>query len=265
MLFELQQSVKEIPTSFIQVAGLLVIFLSVIFIFFLIISRQRQNHLFLQQQIQKEAFEKQLLQSQVEVQESTYTAMGKELHDNVGQLLSTAKMMIGSVQSQSENPSEVLKTISQTVGQAINEIRTLSKSLSKDWLEQFNLVENLATEVKRINAADKIEVHFNNVDKLGLLANRQIILFRIIQEAVQNAIKHASPNNIYINITTSNPTIIIVVSDDGKGFDTNFKSNGMGTLNMRQRTNLLNGNITWTSTDNGCTVTVNIPLLPEEM
>ena len=226
---------------------------------------KKVSYLALQQQIQKEAFEKQLLQSQIEVQESTYTAMSKELHDNVGQLLSSAKMMLGVLQIEEEKPSETLKIVSQTVGMAITEIRTLSKSFSKEWLEQFDLVENLATEVKRINTAQQLTIHFTTVEKLALISNRQIILFRIIQEAMQNAIRHAFPKNIYINISVNQSTITIVVEDDGKGFDTNCKSNGLGTLNMRQRAHLLNGNVTWTSHGTGCTITVNIPLLPEEI
>ena len=243
----------------------MIVLLGVFFIVLLIISRQRQNQLFLHQQILKQSFEKQLLQSQIEVQETTYNALSIELHDNVCQLLGTAKIMLNMLEKQSKHPSEMLTSSAQTVGDAIQEIRTLSKSLSKEWLTQFNLVENLVTEIKRINAAKKVMVHFNEGEKLHILSNRQIVLFRIIQEALHNAIKHGAPNHIHIDISTTNPSLIIAIKDDGKGFDTNKKTEGLGRLNMLQRVNLLNGNIAWQSPGKGCIVKLTIPLLAEEM
>ena len=243
----------------------MIVLLGVFFIVLLIISRQRQNQLFLQQQVQKQSFEKQLLQTQIEVQETAYTALGIELHDNVCQLLGTAKIMLNMLEKETEHPSEMLTSSAQTVGAAIHEIRTLSRSLSKEWLSQFDLVENLVTEIKRINATKKVKVHFNKGKKLHITASRQIILFRIIQEALHNAMKHGDPNHILIDISTNNPSLTIAIKDDGKGFDTTKKQDGMGRLNMKLRANLLNGNITWQSEGKGCTVNLTVPLLAEEL
>src|SRR3982751_176805 len=86
---------SDIPSSFIIVIGFLLIGLGFTFLVFLVISRQRQNQLVVERKILQREFQQQLLQSQIEVQEATFSTLGKELHDNIGQLLSTTKMLIG--------------------------------------------------------------------------------------------------------------------------------------------------------------------------
>ena len=232
-----------------------------VFILSIILNYYRRNKKYntslLEVQYKKE---QELLQSQIEVQESTLLTLSKELHDNIGQLLSTAKMLLGITEINLPNPPDTLITANATVGKAINELRSLSKSLNKEWLEQFDLIENLTTEVNRINSADAVRLHLSHPDKLALVADRQIILFRIIQEAIQNALKHASAKNIYITIMQSDNIVETTVKDDGTGFSNESKHDGVGIMNMKHRAKLLGGTVDWKSCNEGSSVLITLPV-----
>src|SRR5664279_3908850 len=135
------------------------VFLILIFLVNFILSYQKKTIAFTKEkELMQTQFDQTLLQSQIEVQEATFSVLAKELNDN------------------------------------------------------------LTTEIKRINAGLVLEIHFSHPAKLSLPVDEQIILFRIIQEALQNAIKHAEAKNICIEIETQTENIIIVITDDGRGF-----------------------------------------------
>jgi len=212
----------------------------------------------------QQEFQQQILQSQIETQEETFALLGKELHDNVGQLLNSAKLLIGVTQRKLSDSPDTLAIADETLGKAINELRSLSKSLNKEWLEQFNFIDNLQAEIKRINAADSLQIHFSNTAPIPLKSDEQIILFRIVQEALQNAIKHAQANNITIQLTEENNLLTVIVEDDGKGFEEKEKvTSGVGLMNMKHRIKLLGGTIEWKSAGKGASVIICLPVKNE--
>lgn len=237
----------------------IVLFLLVGFLlFFFLKYRLRKNKFINEREIMQKAFAQTLLQSQSEVQEATFSALSKELHDNVGQLLSSSKMLLGISQRKIAVIPESLIIAEETLGKAIQELRSLSKSLDKEWLQQFNLIDNLNTEIRRINSGLVLEIHFSYQGKLLLSSEQQIILFRIIQEALQNAIRHSEAKNINIDIETNAENIVVKIADDGKGVENNL-SNGLGIRNMKYRTKLLGGDITWHSPGKGSLITIQLP------
>lgn len=249
---------EEIFPAIITVS-LVVLILSLGIVLAIVNYKRKQEVYFREKKTMQEEFQKQLLQSQVEVQEATLTVLARELHDNVCQLLSSSKMLLGVAQMNSSPVNETIKTADETIGQAINELRTLSKSLDKEWLERFDLVQNLSNEVARINAGQIIMARFSHTGKLALVAEQQIILFRIIQEAMQNAIKHADAKNINIEVVSTSLEILVLIMDDGKGFDKALDG-GFGMQNMKHRTKLLGGNIIWEPANPGSTVKIELPI-----
>jgi len=238
----------------------IVLVLLVAFLMFFFVSyRYRSNKYIKERESMKKDFEQTLLQSQIEVQEATFAELGKELHDNIGQLLSSTKMLLGITQRNLSSRPDTLTIAEETLGKAINELRSLSKSLDKEWLERFNFIENLEVEIARINEARYLQISFSHPGKLLLKADEQIILFRIVQEAMQNAIKHAQAKNIRINLTVSGEVLKIVITDDGIGFDDTLPVDGLGMRNMKHRTKLLGGVITWNSSGEGSSVTLELP------
>ncbi|MDQ2718564.1 MAG: sensor histidine kinase [Bacteroidota bacterium] len=243
----------------------IVLLLLVAFLFSFFIRYRFKNNAYLKEkEAMNKAFERILLQSQIEVQEATFLGLSHELHDNIGQLLSSTKMFLGITQRNLPNPPETLNIAEETLGKAINELRSLSKSLDKEWLEQFDFIQNLKAEAERVNQAGYLQILFTHPDKLFLKPDKQIILFRIVQEAIQNAIKHAQAKNIQIKLTNTKEIIRVDIIDDGIGFDETLPIVGLGMRNMKQRSKFLGGTATWNSKENGSSVTIELPFKENE-
>jgi len=243
--------------------GLLLLALIIIFLIFFVIVRQQQHKLYVKQKIMKEDFHKQLMQSQIEIQEHTSAALSQELHDNIGQLLSSTKLLLGIGMMELQTVPDPIKTAEQTVSKVIQDLRSLSKSLSKEWLQEFNLVENLQAEKNRINTSRNIIVDVaSEYDKLPLTPEAQVMLFRVVQEALQNSIRHASPKHIHIEIKNKNHHFALNIRDDGSGFNVEAaKKESLGLRNMEDRVQLLNGTIQWQSKENiGTSILIEIPV-----
>lgn len=247
------EAIIVISSIFVMVA----VFVIIYFIYF----KRRKEKMTDEHLEMEEDFKNQLLQSRIEVQEQTFQQIGKELHDNVGQLLSTSRMLIGLTERELQNPPDTLLTANATLGQAINEIRSLAKSLDKEWLERFSFSENIQTMIDRINAGKTIAVEYFQSVELPLRSDEQIILFRIVQEAIQNAVKHAVPTHMRIAVEPEENNYLITVSDDGRGFDVNSVAKSMGLANMQHRVQLLQGTVQFNSIkDKGTTVAIRLPV-----
>ncbi len=155
----------QIPAIFISiivlVAAFMIMVLAIFLIIFFVLSRNKQNNLF-KKSCPQAHFKQELLQSQLETQEYSFNQISQELHDNIGQLLSSTKMLLSIGIIELQTVPDAIKTAEQTVAKAIQDLRSLSKSLNREWLDQFNLIENLETEKERINVARNIEVTINS-------------------------------------------------------------------------------------------------------
>lgn len=249
--------------SIIVLVGTILFTSVVIFISIFIVHYQRRQLYFKKEkELLQSNFQKELLKTQLETQEDTFHLIGEELHDNIGQLLSSARMLMGIAKRSLSNVPDTLRTADQTLAKAIQDMRMLSKSLNKEWLNQFNLVDNLTNEIQRLNTARTVNIQLSSdIRKLPLEPGSQVMLFRIIQEGMQNAMKHAHARNISIDIDI-NEEVHIRIKDDGTGFDIGEDSKeGVGLLNMRHRTSLLGGTIKWQSLlNNGTEITIIIPI-----
>jgi signal transduction histidine kinase len=239
-----------------------ILLLITLFIVMLVMAYLKRDIKHLKEKETMEAdFENQLLQSQLETQEETFNQLSIEIHDNVGQLLNSTKLLIGLTQRALPEAPETLQLADDTLVKAIHELRSLSKSLNKEWLQQFNFIENMEAEVNRINAAKSIQLYLQRPPALSLKAGEQIILFRIVQEILQNSIKHAEPSKIEINIQQDSQLLTLDIADDGKGFDETTASKSVGILNIKHRTRLLGGTVVWNSSINkGTRVIIQLPV-----
>jgi signal transduction histidine kinase len=240
------------------IAGIaLILFLITIFILSIIRYRQRVEKDQKEKELMRKHFTQELLQSRLETQEETFRHIAKELHDNVGQLLSTTKMLMGITELRLGHAPDTLNTASATLSKAIQELRMLSRSLDKEWLEQFNFLENLQSEVERINSGEVIHACVDCSTTITMAPEKQIILFRIVQEAIQNAVRHAQPSKLAVIINNGEGLEVKVVND-GKPLPHGF--HGMGTANMRHRAQLFGGNVKWQSAPEETVVTIHLPL-----
>jgi len=243
----------------IIIASVVLLALAAFFLFVLISYRLKKNKHIVETENMKREFNNALHQSVSEVQETTLRTVGEELHDNVGQLLSSTKMMLGLAERSLPTIPDTFTTASNTLGKAISELRSISKVLNKEWLKQFNLTENLQAEVKRIKYPGNLYLTMDDNLIIPVNSEEQIILFRIVQEALNNVIKHSNAENVSITMSNRENNFLVSVKDDGKGFDINSQKNGVGMMNMKHRAQLLGGQLIVKSSEQGSEITIKLP------
>jgi signal transduction histidine kinase len=212
--------------------------------------------------------QQELLKTQLETQENTFRQIGEELHDNVGQLLSSTRILLVITQRSIVEAPDSLQTAIETLATAIQDLRSLSKALNKEWLQRFNLIDNLLVEVERINLSGAVSVTVDAEENhVPLHPEAQVMLFRIIQEALHNGIKHAEARSIGITLRLEGSDILIRIKDNGKGFDPDTpQGSGVGLINMNHRTKLLSGTIGWESAPStGTLVTICVPAQTQQL
>lgn len=245
----------DIQPEILIMGGAAMFSVLVFFIIMFIVLYQRRYYKFLREkQHLRSSFQSEILKTQLETQEATFYQIGEEIHDNIGQLLSSTKMLLGITERHFPTVPDHFKTAQETLSKAIVELRALSKSLNKEWLHQFNLIQNLETEIDRINSAHVIHIQLtSSVRMLPLAPEARVMLFRIIQEAMHNSLKHANAKTIRITIDTGD-MISVKVCDDGSGFQVkDGQRHGVGIINMKHRTSLLGGTIEWKASEEGGT------------
>ncbi len=195
------------------------------------------------QRIQREvAYEKELRKVENEVQEQVLTNVSHELHDNIGQLLTIINLQL---QRQKLNPEFVstITPIEETVNGAIQQVRLLARSLNNHMLEQNGLVVSIEQEAKRIQSISSITIVFESDEKEpDLNKDQRLMVFRVFQEVLNNALKHAAAKTIRIALNGSS-SFLLSITDDGKGFDYDKAmsvKNGMGLKNIVKRASLAN-------------------------
>jgi PAS domain S-box-containing protein len=208
--------------------------------------------------------QKAISQATINIQEKERTEISKELHDNVNQVLTTTKLYLDLAITNPELKDELISKSSKNIINAIDEIRQLSQSLMIPSLGDLGLVDSIEDLVENINATKKITAVFlcEEIDENILNENQKLALFRIVQEALNNIVKHADATETIIELLIKDHIINLIIKDNGKGFDPTAVKNGAGLNNIRNRVYLLNGTLTLdTQPGKGCALVVELPHL----
>jgi signal transduction histidine kinase len=201
----------------------------------------------------------------IEMQQETMSYIGKEIHDNIGQKLTLASLYAQQLEHENETPEEKDKidNISFLINQSLSDMRELSKSLTDNSIENNMIYKLIEDECERVRKLNLFTIKFICHSKTITLDYQfKAVIIRIIQEFIQNSIKHAACKNITLQLDVSKKNITLMLLDDGKGFDlsTNY-AHGIGLKNMKERTDILNGALKIESKINvGTKITVTIPL-----
>jgi len=197
-------------------------------------QRQVQNRQKLDQ-VQSE-HEKTLLNIENEIQQDLLAHIGRELHDNIGQLLSLAKLNFNSQKPEKQIERKAI------LGQIIQEVRNLSRRLNLDWVESITIDEFLTQQLNKISDTGFCKTIFENQILLEEMDKEQkLVLIRVIQESLNNSIKHASPDRIEVITMKVGYENVILIRDNGKGFDPNQRSTGSGMFNLKKRMETIGG------------------------
>lgn len=230
-------------------------------IFLVLIYQKRQLRFLMDKQELESRYSQELLKIRIETQEQTLNTLSREIHDNIGQLLNSSKTLLAAHQRKVNNTAPEIQSAEQQLSRAIHELRALSRSLNGEWLERFNFYENLNTETARINAVDGVQIKLDLPAVIPMLPERQLILYRMVQEALQNALKHSGGNLIQITAHQNDSHLAIKIADNGKGFDAaENHTQGFGMNSITQRARLMGGTAHWVSDNTGTEVHVEVPL-----
>ena len=236
---------------------IIVIALAVFVVLLAYLFTTRKNKLIQEKQLMKTQFQQELLQTQLEIQEQTLKTISEEIHDNVGQVLSLAKLNLNTFESNSE---QKLQDTKKLISKAINDLRDLSRSMHGDRIAELGLQQSIADELQILQKSGEFETHLKITgEPYKLLPQKEMVLFRIVQEALNNCIKYSKAKNITVALNYEKENFSLSVSDDGIGFDTQTKT-GIGLKSMQNRAQLIGGVYTIHSAlDSGTTITIELP------
>ena len=224
---------------------------------------------------EKKKLEQQLLQEQeqkhkavsqagIAAQEAERSNISRELHDNVNQLLMSAKLFMNSAKTDAAKADEHIEKAITYQMMAVEEIRKLSKSLNTSLVKVIGLSRSIDDIIINMKAFQQIETIFNYDEKLDkiLSDDQKLMIFRILQEQTNNIIKYADASNVSVDLREENNTIYLSIDDDGKGFDPSIQSKGIGFINIYNRVDAFGGEMELISSPgNGCSLKINFPLI----
>ncbi|WP_170069443.1 sensor histidine kinase [Spirosoma pollinicola] len=222
-----------------------------------VLMHQRQYMRYLQDKEQmKNLYQRELLQSQIEIQNQTLQQVANDLHDNVGQLLTVVVMRLNALEDEVAEPTQqaaVLQT-RDLVRTVIADVRTLSKTLDHDTVRRFGLLPSLTLELERIQRTGRIQAELSTLGEPYILGEQvEIVLLRMTQESLNNALKHAQAKNLHVLADFKSDSFILTISDDGRGFSVQkatarqLDEAGSGLTNLYRRATLLGGTCVITS------------------
>ncbi|MFK5957499.1 MAG: sensor histidine kinase [Lutibacter sp.] len=254
---------KEIQIL-ILVITVIVLILVVTLIFFFFYFQQKKTAYLIKQRETQQQFEEEITKSKLEIQEQALQNISWEIHDNVGQLLSVAKMQLNILQlNVAEEQQSKIQETSEIIGKSLQELRGLAKSLNPETIKNKGLIDSLKLEVDRYNRLNFIKASLEISENIFNLSNeKEIILFRILQEFSNNTLKYSKANTLQFKLNYNDDFLEIFMEDDGIGFDVNdtTKQNGIGLLNMKSRAKLIGAQIKFSSSNNnGTKLYINCP------
>ncbi len=212
---------------------------------------------------QRVSRQRQITEAVIVAQEKERTEIGKELHDNVNQILGASNLYINTAMSDEEMRQELLERSTELVSKAINEIRKISKSLITPGLREIGLIESIEDiidDMKLAGASMVIELDLQNITEEQIEDRRKLTLFRIVQEQLNNIVKHARATRVLIRLSIEGEFIVLTIGDNGVGFDISRHRKGVGITNIISRTELFNGKVEIASAPGeGTTLTVQLP------
>jgi len=247
------------------VAGTIMFLLLGIFIigFMFFYQRKRTSHIAEQAQL-KSAFSQEILTTQIEVQEQTLNYISQELHDNIGQVLSFVKLNLGTAGAitDAQKKQQKIDSSRDLIAQVITDLRNLSKSLSFQQISQYGLVKAMQVEIERVNTSGLLKIEMTvDGEPESLGEQRELVLFRIFQESLNNALKYAHARHLTISLIYAEDLFNLTIADDGIGFSTEVasKRNGSGLKNIESRAALIGATASLeTSPGAGCTIKVTL-------
>ncbi len=234
----------------------------VLLIVFVFLRRQRRNKA--EKEEMKNRFKQTLLQTQLEIQEQALAYISQEIHDNIGQILSLVRLNLNTIGQVADESK--LNSTDELLGKAIRDLRDLSHNLQNNRIHDIGIVESTRQLLLSLEKTGRYKTFFRTSDDFHILdQNMDIILFRMIQEIVNNILKHAAADEIRVDITSDASLTTFCIKDNGVGFDTTAltkERTGIGLQNIVNRAKLIDATVEVKS-EIGAGTTITLHIKPQ--
>lgn len=203
----------------------------------------------------------ELTRAVIKTEEKEKNRWAEELHDNIGQVLGVASLYTGLLKHPESNITEVSDKLKEMIDLSVNEIRQLSSNLKPPRLEHGlkYAIETLVANLQRLNQVFRIRVCCSGEELLN--DDQKIMVYRVVQEQLNNTFKYASATNVKIEVSVNTDHGILLISDDGQGFDTDKARRGIGLKNIQNRLEAFRGHVEIKSSPgNGCQIIARFPV-----
>jgi two-component system sensor histidine kinase UhpB len=207
--------------------------------------------------------QQEITEAVISAQEKERSQLANELHDNINQLLSTTRLYVECAITNETLRPRLLVDSKDYIISAIAELRKLSKTLLPPSLGEVGLIDavvDLIQGIKKVNDIN-FKTDFDSFLERDSDEKLKLSIFRIVQEQINNTIKHANARNVFIGISQTQLEVKLLITDDGIGFDTTVKHDGLGLKNIATRAAVHNGKLLLESSPgNGCSLSIQFPL-----
>ena len=211
--------------------------------------------------------QRRLMQATIAGQEKEKKLIGMELHDNINQILTSTKLYLDVAGHDATISRQMITKAAAQLKQAIDEIRKLSRALVPHGIEETGIRENIIQVIEGIRLSTNItfRLQFCDAALKQLSAEQQTALFRIVQEQLNNVVKHAAAEKVNLSILPNEGKLELLIEDNGIGFDLRQRGKGIGLSNIKTRAELLQGEMELRSArGKGCTLRIRFPVRAEE-
>ncbi len=244
------------------ILSVLFIFLLISFVVSIIYRYQQKQHIFYKDlESIKASHQNNLLHSQLEIQEQTFQNISREIHDNIGQKLTLAKLQLNTLQPIDTSIISNINSSIDMISQAIADLSDISRSLSSEMILSNGLIKALEFEATQLQKSGVYHITFSvKGNPIFMESNSELLIFRIVQEAISNVIKHSKASTIDIQLHYNHNNLSLLIKDNGIGFINDKTKPGLGLQNMKIRALQLFGKTTVESQYGiGTTIIIEIP------
>ncbi len=231
-------------TLFVILINIVMLILVVGILVFIFQYRRRKMLYEKEKLLVEEKHKLELLHAQLNVQEQTMQFIGREIHDSVAQKLTLATIYTQKMEYENQFPvlTDRLKKVSSVINDSLEELRDLSRTLTDNRMQEASLSDLLSFECGRVNDTGLCRAVVYSDFKGGISVLVKSFLLRIVQEFIQNSLKHSQGDMITLGLENKEDSLLLTASDNGIGFDSsNVQSRGIGLGNMKRRVHLIGG------------------------
>lgn len=208
-------------------------------------------------------YENAILESQLEIQEQTFQNISREIHDNIGQKLTLAKLNLNTLYLNPVSPDALkINNSIKLIGESILDLSDISRSMSSETVLNNGLIRAIENEIEQLTKSGIFRISFQMTGEMAFLsAEKELVLFRVVQESINNIIKHASATTICLRLHFNASGVELEVEDNGKGFLLQDNvHHGLGLSNIKRRADILHGTSRIISSPGrGTTIIIEIP------